>query len=88
MFHHGCNCATSTIRSWPFLKTRTFTVDVLSRGIYSLPMANKLKILNQAASIRCSDDNKEKLSSVFVASLRMISAMTGNPPLPLCELSC
>ena len=38
-------------------------VVVLGRGIYPLGVTNQLKIFNQAASTRCFDDNKEKLST-------------------------
>ena len=41
-----------------------------------------VKILNQAASTRCSGDNKEKLSTnIHSEYMRVISAMTGNPSL-------
>ena len=54
---------TATIRSLGHLKTSATIVVVLPSGIYSLRIANWLKFFNQAASTRCSGDNKEKLST-------------------------
>ena len=58
MIHH---CNHLIVR--PFWKACTSTVDVLPRGIYSQPIANSMKIFNQAVSTYCSGDNKEKLST-------------------------
>ena len=53
-------------------------------AMWHLLVANTklVEIFNQAASTRCGDDNNEKLfARAFAASMQVISAMTGNPPL-------
>ena len=55
---------TAIIPSGPaILNISNYHVVVLRRGIYSLRIANLLKILNQAASTRCGAGNKKKLSA-------------------------
>ena len=72
MFHH-CNHPIIL----PFWKPST--INALQRAIYSLQIANYLKILNHAASTRFSDDNKKNCQRALAARLQVISTMVGNP---------
>ena len=65
------NCSAS----WPVLAD---LLQVVSAKRGNLPLVT---ILNQAASTGCSGDNKENCLRIFAASMRVISAMTRNPPL-------
>ena len=55
-----------------------FNFSRITPGIYSLQIANKLKIFNQSASTRCSVITKKNCLPVFSASLGVISDTTGN----------
>ena len=46
---------------------------------------NQLKILNQAASIATVLITKKNCLGIFAASMRVMSAMTGNSPFRLCS---
>ena len=72
---------TTTIRSFSHFEHVQLPLSLYcdTRGIYSLQTANQLKILNQVlAAVAIT---KKSCLRIVAASMRVISAMTGNPPL-------
>ena len=81
----GQQCFTTvTIRSFDHfehLELLSSLYCIVLSVYYSLQIANYMKIFNQAASTRCSVDNKKNLSTNIRSEYGVIFSITANSPL-------